>query len=998
MKHRGKQITALLLCILLTFSESGLYLAAAETESIGGSKTEQEALPEDSSAEANYADLEAELSESLLEGIEEITITADNLTERGDAVSLLSAEDSFKYGAPVVKMDSNATATFEVDVPKAGGYLLNMAYYIPESYMQDLLLSLKINGKSPFYECRNLQLKAVWKDASQEYEADVSGNEMYPLPERVYRWEDAYFNSTKYNSDTPYIFYFQAGRNTVTISNNDVPFILGAIKLQGKQKLDTYEEYTAGLDSSAVIDAEPVIIEGEHYTEKSDSYIRPERGSNVKLHPYSASSKLIHALAGGSWQNPGQWVTYSFDIESSGIYYIAVKYFQKGKEDMPSMKKIYVDGQILFDRMADYPFAYTGDNPTCEVIRVDGEQVGFYLEAGTHTITLESVSGPYEESYTNLMSIVNKITTIALNIQYVTGNRTDENRDWKIENYIPNIREDLLDSAETLESEYEKLSAMSGKADPVLLADLGTAARRLRKFADDLNYMINHMSQFSTGDDSVGGLISTVVADLLSQPLMIDQIYVTPDTTVLPSVKVGFFRVLVEEIKKLFLSFFSDYSTGGGDPDKETLSVWVNHATTNVEVIRQLTESGYLPNVDYNVNLSVMADETKLLLAVSAGNAPDLAIGLSYYQPYQLALRGALADLTEFDGFTEILDDYAEEFFIPFIIDDACYALPEALNFNLMFYRKDILNQLGLAVPKSWDDVMEMLPVLSQYGMSFCTRIATDSSLKTLGSTFPYFSQMGASIFSEDGLSCALGSEEAVSAFNLMCDLYTKYSLPTTVANFYNSFKSGTTPIGIGDMTTYILLRNAAPEIAGQWGIAPVVGTEQEDGTVNNNMWAVNTASSVIAGSNMKEEAWDYLKWFMSTEIQTQYVNNMQLTFGSEFIWASANLKAFVSTTAYSQEDLDVVMEQIDNCAEITLHPSYVIAQRAISDAWNAVVFDGDAARTSLDSAIKTINRDITKKLKEFGYIGDDGQVLSPYSMPGVDTVHGWKTNREQGG
>ena len=62
-------------------------------------------------------------------------------------------------------------------------------------------------------------------------------------------------------------------------------------------------------------------------------------------------------------------------------------------------------------------------------------------------------------------------------------------------------------------------------------------------------------------------------------------------------------------------------------------------------------------------------------------------------------------------------------------------------------------------------------------------------------------------------------------------------------------------------------------------------------------------------------------------------------------------------------------MEQIDNCAEITLHPSYVIAQRAISDAWNAVVFDGDAARTSLDSAIKTINRDITKKLKEFGYI-----------------------------
>ena len=655
------------------------------------------------------------------------------------------------------------------------------------------------------------------------------------------------------------------------------------------------------------------------------------------------------------------------------------------------MKKIYVDGEVLFDEMADYAFAYTGSDAACEVLSVDGEQAAFYFEAGTHTITLETVSGPYEESYENLMSIVSQITTIALEIQYVTGNRTDENRDWKIENYIPHIREDLLASAEILESEYEKLSAMSGLSDPVLLSDLGTAARRLRRFADDLNYMINHMSQFSSGDDSVSGLISTVVADLLAQPLEIDQIYITPDTSQLPEVGVGFFRVLIEEIKKLFLSFFNDYTTGDGDPNKETLTVWVNHATTNVEVMRQLTESSYLPGVDYNVNLSVMADETKLLLAVSAGNAPDLAIGLSYYQPYQLALRGALADLRQFDGFTEALDDYAEEFFIPFIIGDSCYALPEALNFNLMFYRKDILSQLGLEVPQSWDDVMDMLPVLSQYGMSFCTRIATDSSLKTLGSTFPYFDQMGASIFSEDGLSCALGSEEAVSAFNLMCDLYTKYSLPTTVANFYNSFKNGTTPIGIGDMSVYILLRNAAPEIAGQWGIAPVVGVEQEDGTVNNNMWAVNTASSVLEGSDMKEEAWDYLKWFMSTEIQTQYVNNMQLTFGSEFIWASANLEAFVSTTAYSQEDLQVVMEQIENCAEITLHPSYVIAQRAISDAWNAVVFDGDAPRTSLDDAITTINRDITRKLQEFGYLDDNGQVVSEYTMPTVETVYAWK-------
>ena len=359
--------------------------------------------------------------------------------------------------------------------------------------------------------------------------------------------------------------------------------------------------------------------------------------------------------------------------------------------------------------------------------------------------------------------------------------------------------------------------------------------------------------------------------------------------------------------------------------------------------------------------------------------------------PYQLALRGALYDLTQFDDFGEIIDDYHPNFFLPFTIEDSCYAVPEALNFNLLYYRKDILEQLGLEVPQSWDDVIDMLPTLSQYGMSFASLIATVGSQKTLGATFPFFEQFGASLYTEDGLRMDLGSTESVQAFTLMTDLYTKYSLPSTVANFYNSFVKGTTPIGIGDMTTYVLLSHAAPEIAGQWGIAPVVGVLQEDGTVNNNMWAVNTANAVLKDSDMLEEAWEYIKWFMSDEVQTSYVNNMQMTFGPEFIWAAANLNAFANTTAYPSEHIDVILEQLEHDAEITLHPAFLIAQREISDAWNNVVFEGMAPRTALDGAITRTNREITKKLKEFGYLDDDGNVIKPYTMPTVETVLSWK-------
>ena len=33
------------------------------------------------------------------------------------------------------------------------------------------------------------------------------------------------------------------------------------------------------------------------------------------------------------------------------------------------------------------------------------------------------------------------------------------------------------------------------------------------------------------------------------------------------------------------------------------------------------------------------------------------------------------------------------------------YGLPEQENFMMLFYRKDILDELGLTIPNTWDDV-----------------------------------------------------------------------------------------------------------------------------------------------------------------------------------------------------------------------------------------------------------------------------------------------------
>ena len=45
------------------------------------------------------------------------------------------------------------------------------------------------------------------------------------------------------------------------------------------------------------------------------------------------------------------------------------------------------------------------------------------------------------------------------------------------------------------------------------------------------------------------------------------------------------------------------------------------------------------------------------------------------------------------------------------------YGLPETQSFPMMFVRKDVLADLGIDIPRTWDDVLEAIPVLQANNM-----------------------------------------------------------------------------------------------------------------------------------------------------------------------------------------------------------------------------------------------------------------------------------------
>lgn len=139
----------------------------------------------------------------------------------------------------------------------------------------------------------------------------------------------------------------------------------------------------------------------------------------------------------------------------------------------------------------------------------------------------------------------------------------------------------------------------------------------------------------------------------------------------------------------------------------------------------------------------------------------------------------------------------------------------------------------------------------------------------------------------------------------------------------------------------------------------------------------------IFKSSQYSEQAWKFLKWWLSNETQIEFANNLQSKYDSTYMWNSANIEAF-KASPLPENDKKVILEQWKWIKEVPRNPAYYMAERGLSDAWNRVVFDGENPRVSIDKAITDINREIKRKMIEFGYMDKEGNVIKPYPLPNI--------------
>jgi ABC-type glycerol-3-phosphate transport system substrate-binding protein len=232
-----------------------------------------------------------------------------------------------------------------------------------------------------------------------------------------------------------------------------------------------------------------------------------------------------------------------------------------------------------------------------------------------------------------------------------------------------------------------------------------------------------------------------------------------------------------------------------------------------------------------------------------------------------------------------------------------------------------------------------------------------------------------------------LGSGASIDGFTFLTELYTLYNIPINIDNFYQRLRNGDIPLGIADFITYNLMVNAAPELKDSWEIAPVPGVVKEDGTIDRTVCGCADSSVIFKSEPTRErQAWEFVKWWSSTKVQAEYGQTLQVIYGDSYMWNTANMEAFM-LLPWDTKDKLVIAEQMKHVVDIARVPGTYLLEREISNAFNDIVVNGDSAQSRIDKAVKTINREIRRKLEEFEYIDSDGNTLRDYGIPTYDSL-----------
>lgn len=892
-----------------------------------------------------------------LEGKENASATLKVSADSYDLSASENVQMAEYDGIKAVTVAENGTLTIPVVVKESGFYNIALNYYPVSSGTSSIKLEVLIDGELPFYEAQSFSLKRVWQD-STEKEYDSQGNQIRLSSKETPVWMNKTLTDSGGFMRDPLCFYFEEGEHTICFSVYQNDLVLSQLQLTPPQELPSYETVISSYESQGYVDAvETSRVEAEETSAKSDRsiVIMNDRTSPATV-PYSGKEIIYNSIGAGSWKTVGEWVEWELEVPEDGLYTIVLRYKQDTKSGDVSFRTLYIDGEIPFEEAKSLAFTYDGNWKT-EALGNEEGAYKFYLNKGTHRIRLEATLGAYSNMISRVSTALSGLNNIYTDIVMVTGPKPDVDRDYQFEKIIPEVLENMkVSSAELkeIEKEMETLTGENGGQSTAVI-------RRLYKQLDEMikepETISKRLNNFMSDITSLGTWINTS----REQPLQLDYIMLSNETEGVPDDECGIFTTLKYHVSQFFYSFVMDYANVGNqetEVDKE-ITVWVSTGRDQADIIRQLVNENFIPEYGIGVNVQLV-NAGSLMPATLADVGPDVYLGMTQTQPVEYALRNAVVDLSEFEDVDEVLGRFYEDSLTPFYLDDNLYALPETMSYPMLFYRKDILTELGIKEEDltTWDSLLQtVLPELDMNNFDF----GIPSTINSYGN---FLYQNGGSFYNETNTASAFNTAEAIKAFEIITTMFTDYGLPKSY-DFANRFRSGQMPLAVAEYTSYNQLSIFAPEIEGLWGMLPIPGVEDEEGIINNTALCSVTGAVILSNSDYQEEAWTFLKWWTDGETQSRYANELETVMGTGARYASANIEAMQSVE-WDRSIKAALTKQQNNLAAMPSIAGGYYTTRSYDFAFRDVVYNGKNMRETLADAATEITKEIESKRSEF--------------------------------
>ncbi|HIZ55785.1 MAG TPA: extracellular solute-binding protein [Firmicutes bacterium] len=940
--------------------------AVAAVDTAAGEEEDDSPLYEE---RVSYAEYISEYA-SVPDGQNPIVIQAADYTASEGEVQVHDGYEG--VSGKVVESGEDGFLEWEVDIPADGLYSINISYYTVAGKSSDIERELRIDGEVPFSEAAVFTLKRNWvneeytEEQKQEegwvegqfFQRDNQGNDIRPTQVEVPMWTETDLVDSDGLTIDPFKFYFSQGKHTIRLTSVKEPVIFEKITLFTYELPESYAEVSAEYTMQDT-SGHKIMIQGEDAVLKSDASLYPiSDKSSAYTIPTDLKSSRLNTIGSTNWNLPNQWIQWEFEVPEDGLYTIGMRFRQSTSISFPATRELTIDGEVPFSEAKMIHFNYDTAFQSMWISDAEGNPYKFELTAGTHTIRLKMNMGEVAEILRSIQELVLDLTDLYTRIIMITGPSPDIYRDYRLDARLPDLIDQLTSLQARLQEQADAIVALSSSSTNEA-AVIDQLIQQIEEMIENPDVISNVLSNFKSNISSLASWALTA----RNQPVEIDYLVVaSPDQEMDPA-EPGFFEGAWYEIKKFFVSFTIDDSSIGNayqEDEEDVITVWATLGRDQATTLKKMIDYGFTKETGIKVNFNILSNESTLLYATASGEGPDVALGTSGTLPIDYGVRNALVDLSKLEGFDEVQSWFMPSAFTPYTYGDAVYALPQTQGFMVMFYRKDILGELGIKVPETWEEFYTALGTIQE------------NNLDVSPGGLPIFTTMlyqrGGQYYSDDLSECLLDSPESVQSFQEYCELYTLYGLPVS-SDFYNRFRNGEMPLGFGDYTLYNQIAVAAPEIKGLWGMAALPGTVQEDGTINNAIAGNGGTSCVMLaqvgeGTKKQENAWEFMKWWMSTETQVEYARELEAILGAAARYNTANIEA-VSYLAWPRDIYDTIITQWRNVVETPVVPGSYYTSRHLNNAFNEVINNIEVPRESIVKYTEEITLEIQAKREE---------------------------------